>query len=92
MNAFCLMGDSGTTLKKAYITKSLVFLLENNRKIRNYRVWCNIIAGVESENIVNAVKTITSIPWGARYDLNNDGFIPSNVVINALVSNIKNYF
>ena len=51
-----------------------------------------LVAGIESNKIVDAVKIITSNPWGARYDFNQNGFLPSNVVLNSIASNIKNYF
>ena len=93
MNAFCLMGDSGTTPEEGlYYKIPCVSLRKTTERYETIESGAHIVSGVESENIVNAVKTITSLSWGARYDFNKDGFLPSNVVINALASNIKNYF
>ena len=93
MNAFCLMGDSGTTPEEGLFYKvPCVSIRKTTERYETIESGAHIVAGVESDKIVNAVKTITSIPWGARYDFNKDGFLPSNVVLNALASNIKNYF
>ena len=92
-NAFCLMGDSGTTPEEGlYYKVPCVSLRKTTERYETIESGAHIVAGVESENIVNAVKTITSLPWGARYDFNQNGFLPSNVILNSIACNIKNYF
>jgi UDP-N-acetylglucosamine 2-epimerase (non-hydrolysing) len=51
----------------------------------------NIVAGMDPNNIVEAVETAVSQTWGGRYDL-EEGFTPSSVVINAIRSQITNFF
>jgi UDP-N-acetylglucosamine 2-epimerase (non-hydrolysing) len=46
---------------------------------------------MDLDNIVESVTTAVSQPWGARYELEED-FSPSSVVINALRSQIPNFF
>ena len=92
-HAFCLMGDSGTTPEEGlYYKVPCVSLRKTTERYETIESGAHIVAGVESNNIVNAVKTITSMPWGARYDFNENGFLPSNVVLNSIACNIKNYF
>ena len=93
MYAFCLMGDSGTTPEEGLFYKvPCVSLRKTTERYETIESGAHIIAGVETSNIVNAVKTITTLPWGARYDFNENGFLPSNVVLNSIACNIKNYF
>jgi len=92
-NAFCLMGDSGTTSEEGlYYKIPVVSLRKTTERYETVEAGAHIIAGIETDDIVGAVETITSLKWGARYDFNEDGFLPSNIVINAIRSNIKNYF
>ena len=92
-NAFCLMGDSGTTPEEGlYYKVPCVSLRKTTERYETIESGAHIVAGVESQKIVDAVKTITSITWGARYDFNENGFLPSNVVLNSIACNINNYF
>ena len=92
-HAFCLMGDSGTTPEEGlYYKVPCVSIRKTTERYETIESGGHIVAGVESKDILNAVKTITSNPWGSRYDLNQNGFLPSNVVINSIACNIKNYF
>jgi hypothetical protein len=43
------------------------------------------------DNIVESVETAVSMQWSARYELEED-FSPSAVVINAIRSDITNFF
>ena len=93
MNAFCLMGDSGTTPEEGlYYKVPCVSLRQTTERYETLESGAHIVAGVKSNDIVNAVKIITSMKWGARYDFNENNFSPSNVVINSISSNISNYF
>jgi UDP-N-acetylglucosamine 2-epimerase (non-hydrolysing) len=51
----------------------------------------HVVAGMEVENIVEAVDTVTRQEWAARYDL-NENFAASSVVINCIRSQITNWF
>ena len=87
------MGDSGTTSEEGlYYKIPVVSLRKTTERYETVEAGAHIIAGIETDDIVGAVETITSLKWGARYDFNEDGFLPSNIVINAIRSNIKNYF
>tara|TARA_B100000242_G_C42997846_1_gene463504 strand:- start:247 stop:1239 length:993 start_codon:yes stop_codon:yes gene_type:complete len=91
--AFCLMGDSGTTPEEGlYYKVPCVSLRKTTERYETIESGGHIVAGIESEKIVEAVKIITSIPWATRYDFNANGFMPSNVVLNSIASNIENYF
>ena len=93
MHAFCLMGDSGTTPEEAlYYKVPCVSLRQTTERYETLESGGHIVAGIESNDIVNAVKTITTLKWSARYDFNENGFSPSNVVLNSISSNINNYF
>ena len=92
-NAFCLMGDSGTTTEEAlYYKVPCVSLRQTTERYETIEAGAHIVAGVESQSILNAMKIITSATWGARYDFNENGFSPSNVVLNTIASNIKIIF
>ena len=92
-NAFCLMGDSGTTPEEGlYYEVPCVSLRKTTERYETIESGGHIVAGIESAKIVEAVKIITSIPWATRYDFNENGFMPSNVVLNSIASNIENYF
>ena len=57
MNAFCLMGDSGTTPEEGlYYKVPCVSLRKTTESYATIESGSHIVAGIESENIVNAVK------------------------------------
>jgi UDP-N-acetylglucosamine 2-epimerase (non-hydrolysing) len=43
------------------------------------------------DNIVESITTAVSQPWSARYQL-EENFSPSSVVVNALRTQITNFF
>jgi UDP-N-acetylglucosamine 2-epimerase (non-hydrolysing) len=51
----------------------------------------NIVSGMDPNNIVESVVTAVSQPWSARYEL-EENFSPSAVVINAIRTQITNFF
>jgi UDP-N-acetylglucosamine 2-epimerase (non-hydrolysing) len=51
----------------------------------------HVVAGLEVENIVEAIETVTGQQWAARYDL-SENFAASSVVINCIRSQITNWF
>jgi len=92
MNAFCLLGDSGTTPEESLFYKvPCVSLRKSTERPETVEAGAHIVAGIEPVNIVEAVETAVSMKWSARYDLCDD-FSPSSVVINVLRSQITNYF
>jgi UDP-N-acetylglucosamine 2-epimerase (non-hydrolysing) len=92
MNAFCLMGDSGTTPEEGLFYKvSCVSLRQTSERYETVEAGAHIVAGVEPQNILRAVETVTALPWQATYDF-DEGHSASNVVVNVLNSHVKNYF
>jgi len=91
-NAFCLMGDSGTTPEEGLFYKvPCVSIRKSSERYETLEAGAHIVAGLDPDNIAAAVETAVSMDWSARYDLNEDSE-PSSVVINVLRSNITNYF
>ena len=92
MNAFCLLGDSGTTPEESLFYKvPCVSIRKTTERPETVEAGAHVVAGIDPVNIAEAVETVVSIKWDARYDLCED-FSPSSVVINVLRSQITNYF
>jgi len=92
MNAFCLIADSGTTPEEGLFYRvPCVSIRKTTERPETVEAGAHIVAGIDPVNIAEAVETIVSMKWDARYDL-SDNFSPSSVVINALRSQITNYF
>lgn len=92
MNAFCLLGDSGTTPEEGLFYKvPCVSIRKTTERTETVEAGAHVIAGIDPINIVESVETVVGMKWNARYDFCDD-FSPSSVVINVLRSNITNYF
>ena len=92
MNAFCLLGDSGTTPEESLFYKvPCVSLRKSTERPETVEAGAHIVAGIDPINIAESVETAVNMKWGARYDLCED-MSPSSVVINVLRSQITNYF
>ncbi len=92
MNAFCLLGDSGTTPEESLFYKvPCVSIRKTTERPETVEAGAHIVAGIDPVNIADAVGAAVSMKWGARYDLCED-YSPSTVVINVLRSQITNYF
>jgi UDP-N-acetylglucosamine 2-epimerase (non-hydrolysing) len=92
MNAFCLLGDSGTTPEESLFYKvPCVSIRKTTERPETVEAGAHVVAGIDPVNIAEAVETVVSMEWDARYDLCED-FSPSSVVINVLRSQITNYF
>ena len=50
-----------------------------------------VVSGMSVENIVESVTTAVSQPWSARYEF-EENFSPSSVVVNAIRTQITNFF
>jgi UDP-N-acetylglucosamine 2-epimerase (non-hydrolysing) len=91
-NAFCLLADSGTTPEEGlFFRVPCVSLRKTTERQETIEAGAHVIAGIDPQNICDSVETVTRMEYGARYDLFADTS-PSNVVINAVRSNITNYF
>jgi len=92
MNAFCLLGDSGTTPEESLFYKvPCVSIRKTTERPETVEAGAHVVAGIDPVNISEAVETVINMKWDARYDLCED-FSPSSVVINVLRSQITNYF
>ena len=91
-NSFCVLSDSGTAAEEGIFYKvpnvSLRMATERYEAVESGG---NIVSGMKSDDIVNSIITATTMEWSASYDF-ADEHSPSNVVINALRSNITNHF
>jgi len=91
-NALCLVSDSGTSAEEGlYYKVPCVSVRQTTERYETIEAGAHIIAGIESQNICDSVETILCQEWEARYDF-YDNFNTANVVLNALRSNITNYF
>jgi len=92
MNAFCLLGDSGTTPEESLFYKvPCVSIRKTTERPETVEAGAHIVAGIDPVNIAESVETVANMKWDARYDFCED-YSPSSVVINALRSKINNYF
>lgn len=92
INAFCVLSDSGTASEEGLFYKvPVVSLRMTTERPETVESGGHIVAGMDPDNIVDAVETITKEPYAARYDL-NENFEASNVVINCIRSQITNWF
>lgn len=92
MDAYCVLSDSGTAPEEAFFYKvPCVSLRMTTERQETVEGGAHIVAGLEPDNIVEAVTTLASQPWKARYELESE-FAPSTVVINTIRSRITNFF
>jgi UDP-N-acetylglucosamine 2-epimerase (non-hydrolysing) len=92
MNAFCLLADSGTTPEEGLFYKiPCVSIRKSTERPETVEAGAHVVAGIDPVNIVEAVETVVSMKWDARYDL-CEKFSPSSVVINVVRSQITNFF
>jgi len=92
MDAYCVLSDSGTAPEEAFFYKvPCVSLRMTTERPETVEGGAHIVAGLDPTNIVEAVTTIVSQPWKARYQLEQD-FSPSTVVVNCIRSRITNFF
>jgi UDP-N-acetylglucosamine 2-epimerase (non-hydrolysing) len=91
IDAFCVLSDSGTAAEEGlYYKVPVVSLRMTTERPETVEAGAIVIAGMDPDNIVEAVITVTSQPFKARYDFNED-FDASNVVVNVIRSQITNW-
>ncbi len=91
-DSWCVISDSGTASEEALFYKvPCVSLRMTTERPETVEAGGNIIAGLDAQDLIDAVETAVTQPWGCRYDL-NENFTASSVVINALRSRITNFF
>ena len=90
--SFCVLSDSGTAAEEGLFYEvpnvSLRMATERPETIESGG---NIVSGMKRDNIVESVKTAVSIPWSGAYNF-EENTSPSSVVINAIRSDITNFF
>ena len=90
--AFCVLSDSGTAAEEGlYYKVPNVSLRMATERMETLESGATIVSGMSAENIVDSVITAVNLPWGVRYDFAED-FSPSSVVVNAIRSQLTNFF
>lgn len=90
--SYCVLSDSGTAAEEGLFYKvPNVSLRMATERMETLESGSTIVSGMSPDNIVESVVTAVSQPWSARYDFAED-FSPSSVVINALRTQITNFF
>lgn len=91
-DSYCVLSDSGTAAEEGLFYKvPNVSLRMATERMETLESGSTIVSGMSSENIVESVVTAVSQPCDSRYDFADD-FSPSSVVINALRTQITNFF
>jgi UDP-N-acetylglucosamine 2-epimerase (non-hydrolysing) len=92
MESYCVLSDSGTAAEEGLFYKvpnvSLRMATERPETVESGGT---IISGMDSNNIVDSVETAVMQGWAARYEFEENSS-PSSVVINAMRSQITNFF
>jgi UDP-N-acetylglucosamine 2-epimerase (non-hydrolysing) len=90
--SFCVLSDSGTAPEEAIFYKvPSVSIRMTTERYEAVESGAHVVAGMNVENIVEAVATVTGQAWTARYDL-NENFTASSVIVNCIRSQITNWF
>jgi UDP-N-acetylglucosamine 2-epimerase len=90
--SFCVLSDSGTAAEEGLFYKvPNVSLRMATERMETLESGATIVSGITVDNIVESVVTAVSQPWCARYEL-EENFSPSSVVVNALRTQITNFF
>jgi UDP-N-acetylglucosamine 2-epimerase (non-hydrolysing) len=90
--SFCVLSDSGTAAEEGLFYKvPNVSLRMATERMETLESGATIVCGMSVDNIVESITTAVSQPWSARYQL-EENFSPSSVVVNALRTQITNFF
>ena len=91
-DSFCVVSDSGTAAEEGLFYKvpniSLRMATERPETVES---GATIVSGMDLNNIVDSVETAVSMKWSGNYEL-EVGKSPSAVVINAIRTQITNFF
>lgn len=91
-DSYCVLSDSGTAAEEGLFYKvPSVSLRMATERPETVESGGNIISGMDVDNIVESVATAVTLQWSARYEF-EEGYSPSNVVINTIRSQITNFF
>lgn len=88
----CVLSDSGTAAEEGlfYRTPNVALRMATERP-ETIESGGTIVSGMDVENIVASVETAVMEPWAARYEF-EEGYSPSNVVVNTIRTQITNFF
>ena len=90
--SFCVLSDSGTAAEEGLFYKvPNVSLRMATERMETLESGATIVSGMSVDNIVESITTAVSQTWSARYQL-EENFSPSSVVVNALRTQITNFF
>lgn len=91
-DSFCVLSDSGTAAEEGlYYKVPNVSLRMATERMETIESGGTIVSGMTTENIVESIVTAVNQPWNARYDFADD-FSPSSVVVNAIRTQLTNFF
>jgi UDP-N-acetylglucosamine 2-epimerase (non-hydrolysing) len=91
-DSYCVLSDSGTAAEEGLFYKvPNVSLRMATERIETLESGATIVSGMSVDNIVESVTTAVSQTWNARYQL-EENFSPSSVVVNAIRTQITNFF
>ncbi len=91
-DAYCVLSDSGTAAEEGLFYKvPNVSLRMATERMETLESGATIVSGMSVDNIVESVTTAVNQTWCARYQL-EENFSPSSVVINAIRTQITNFF
>ena len=91
-NSFCILSDSGTSAEEGiFYNIPNVNLRMTTERMETLEGGSTIVSGLEHRHIIAAIETSDLLRNKPRYDMSVD-HSPSSVVINALRTNITNFF
>jgi len=90
--SFCILSDSGTAAEEGLFYKvPNVSLRMATERMETLESGATIVSGMDPNNIVESVVTAVSQTWSSRYQFEED-HSPSSVVVNAIRTQITNFF
>lgn len=90
--SYCILSDSGTAAEEGlYYKVPNVSLRMATERMETLESGATILSGMRVENIVESVVTAVSQPWEAQYDF-AEGYSSSSVVVNAIRTELTNFF
>ncbi len=88
----CVLSDSGTAAEEGlYYRVPNISLRMATERQETVESGGNIVSGLDSKNIIESIKLVINQTWTANYNLEKN-HSPSAVVINAIRTNITNFF
>ena len=93
-DSFCVLSDLGTAAEEGlYYKVPNVSLRMATERFETLESGATIVSGMGVDNIVESVTTAVAVsePWTVRYEF-EENFSPSSVVVNAIRTQITNFF